>query len=163
MVFSAKEQRSGLFADIAREKADVDREDWRQSGERHLEREHERIRRSFGIEESRKPQPKTTKVSESIGDDINNGLEGIASEQGIRVALADAPDVVGLVLSSLGDDPAVAKALDIINNKIAEVQHACSANDVNLKRHVTTMARQRFSSDSVGTQQLFYLLVAGLR
>ena len=162
-MFSAKEQRSGLFADIAREKADADREDWKRSGERHQEREQERIRKSFSIEQARKAAPPKPKKSESVGDDVNNGLVGAASEQSIRPALLDPIEVVGVVLDALVDDHEVAKAMLLVNDKIKEVQHACETNQINLKRSVTALARARFKGRDAADQALFYLMMAMLR
>jgi hypothetical protein len=162
-VFSAKEQRSGLFADIAREKADAGREDWKRSGLRHQERERGRIRKSFGIEEVRKATPPKPKKSEFVGDDVNNSLVGIASEQNVRPALLDPIEVIGVVLDALVDDPLVAKALLLLGDKIKEAQHACEVNQVNLKRSVTTLARERFKGRDSADQALFYLMTVMLR
>jgi len=162
-MFSAKEQRAGLFADIAREKADADREDWKRSGERHQEREQERIRKSFGIEQARKSDPPRPKKNESVGDDVNNGLVGLASEEGIHTGSLDPIQIVGVVLDALVDDSEVKKAMLLLNDKIKEVQHACETNQIHLIRSVNNLARARFKGRDSSDQALFYLMLAMLR
>lgn len=155
----SRQLRSDSFASVARQKALEDKED----------RARARARRSAHVtamaEKKDAPRSKRPKMRavESVGDDIINGLTGLAYEDKMPIEHLQSAQVLDVVLSSLADDTEVGAALRAIESRVLEASHACETEKISLRRVTSAFKRQNFTSSDEKTQAIFYALAVFLR
>lgn len=162
-MFNARQQRSGTFADIVREKSDMARDSLtRSSAERKA-----RDRAALSDQESRRKKPvvEKKKSDEPLGlvESIARSLDGFAETSGVGTQHLPPLDIAESVLGALAEDAEVMAALRVIEAKISEADAACAARRVQLGRTLRALRLEHISFTDADVGKMFDLAYGQLR
>jgi hypothetical protein len=159
-MFSATQQRSGTFADIARQKSQENKDSIVRFNARRKARSHEDFTAANADKMSSMVEQRPQRKVESVGDSIVNALEDIANADHVETKFLEPVEILDAVLLAMVDDASIKNSLKIIFNAAKSASHACDTSKISLRRVLTTAKSSNIRISDPNASALFGLLLS---